>query len=76
MGNEFMKKDFIIGGFYLCEHGHGPVKNSQKCPECEFVASLAPDQNEARIKAEVQKHLKESQERFEKMSQVFTEKKS
>jgi len=68
-----MKRDMLIGGWHLCQHGHGLVKNSEQCPECLLEASLTLEQKELKTKAFAQNALKESNERLEELLQVFTE---
>jgi hypothetical protein len=52
--------EMLIGGFYICEHGHGLIRNGQKCPQCEYIATLNPEQKAAILKAWAQEQVRKS----------------
>jgi len=63
----------LIGGWHLCQHGHGVVKNSEQCPQCALEATLNPDQKAAMLKAWAQEQVRKSNEHFQQLHQVFSE---
>jgi len=63
----------LIGGWHLCQHGHGVVKNSEQCPQCALEATLNPDQKAAMLKAWAQEQVTKSNKHLKQLSQVFSE---
>ena len=63
----------LIGGFHLCDRGHGMVRNGQSCPQCELEATLTPEQKAAMLKAWAQEQVRKSDEHLRELTQVFVE---